>query len=154
MGHQWATWDAGAPWDARGGLMRRVHSHPRARPLTFAVMPTHFMDHRFCVSFVLASNHNINYCTCARCSWRSLNLLLQKLCDVGRDLKCRKNPSVQDLAEAIGRVSWLDYDMSRCRYARPIIFMCTYKFQSYNFNFFCAGSYAMAAIRTVCAICA
>ncbi|XP_039773626.1 uncharacterized protein LOC120641511 isoform X2 [Panicum virgatum] len=52
-----------------------------------SVMPTHFMDLRFC-----------------------------KLCDVERDIKYRKNPNAESLAEAIGRVTWLDYDMTCCRY--------------------------------------
>ncbi|KAG2613855.1 hypothetical protein PVAP13_4KG392300 [Panicum virgatum] len=32
------------------------------------------------------------------------------------DIKYRKNPVAESLAEAIGRVTWLDYDMTCCRY--------------------------------------
>jgi len=34
------------------------------------------------------------------------------LCDVERDIKYRKNPVAESLAEA----TWLDYDMTCCRY--------------------------------------
>ena len=53
----------------------------------------------------------------------SCNLLLQKLCDVERDIKYRKNPNAESLAEAIGRVTWLDYDMTCCRYVSVFLLM-------------------------------
>lgn len=53
----------------------------------------------------------------------SLHHFSQALCDVGRGVQYRKKYSVLELAESIGSVSWLEYDISRCKYVSLLFFL-------------------------------
>ena len=47
----------------------------------------------------------------------------QVLCDVGRGMQyCKKYTEQELLAESIGRVSWLEYDITFCKYVRSLLF--------------------------------
>jgi len=54
-------------------------------------------------------------------------LFAAELCDVERDIKYRKNPVAESLAEA----TWLDYDMTCCRYVSLFLLMNIYKFHTH-----------------------